>query len=50
MQLQPLLKNETWEIVYKHNDTNNKFDLFLFTLLNNILQTLKESIYLQQEQ
>jgi hypothetical protein len=34
MQFQLLLKSETWESVYKDNDTNNKFDSFLYTFLN----------------
>jgi hypothetical protein len=33
-QFQLLLKKETWEIVYKDSDTNNKFNSFLFTFLN----------------
>jgi hypothetical protein len=28
MQFQLLLKNETWEIVYKDSDTNNEFNVF----------------------
>jgi hypothetical protein len=34
MQFQYLLKSETWENVYKDNDTNNKFNSFLSTFLN----------------
>jgi hypothetical protein len=34
MQFQLLLKSETWESVYKDNDTNNKFNSFLYTFLN----------------
>jgi hypothetical protein len=34
MQFQLLLKNETWETVYKDSDTNNKFNSFLFTFLD----------------
>jgi hypothetical protein len=31
MQFQHLLKNETWESVYKHKDINNKYNSFLYT-------------------
>jgi hypothetical protein len=34
MQFQLLLKSEIWESVYKDNDTNNKFNSFLYTFLN----------------
>jgi hypothetical protein len=34
IQFQLLLKNETWETVYKDNDTNNKFNSFFFTVLH----------------
>jgi hypothetical protein len=34
MQFQLLLKSETWESVYKDNDSNNKFNSFLYTFLN----------------
>jgi hypothetical protein len=34
MQFQILLKSETWESVYKDNDTNNKFNSFFYTFLN----------------
>jgi hypothetical protein len=34
MEFQLLLKSETWESVYKDNDTNNKFNSFLYTFLN----------------
>jgi hypothetical protein len=34
MQLQYLLKSETWEYVYKDKDTNNKLKSFLSTFLN----------------
>jgi trehalose/maltose hydrolase-like predicted phosphorylase len=34
IQFQLLLKNETWETVYKDNDTSNKFNSFFFTVLN----------------
>jgi hypothetical protein len=34
MQFQLLLKSETWESVYKDNDTNNKFNSFLYSFLN----------------
>jgi hypothetical protein len=34
MQFQLLLKNETWESVYKDQDINNKFNSFLYTFLN----------------
>jgi hypothetical protein len=34
MQFQFLLKSETWETVYKDNDTNNKFNSSLYTFLN----------------
>jgi hypothetical protein len=33
MQFQRLLKSETWERVYKENDTNNKYNLFLSSFL-----------------
>ncbi|PNF23822.1 hypothetical protein B7P43_G15913 [Cryptotermes secundus] len=34
MQFQHLLKSETWECVYKENDTNDKYNSFLSTFLN----------------
>jgi hypothetical protein len=34
MQFQLLLKNETWESVYKDQDINKKFNSFLCTFLN----------------
>jgi hypothetical protein len=34
MQFQLLLENATWESVYEDNDTNNKFNSFLYTFLN----------------
>jgi hypothetical protein len=34
MQFQLLLKSETQESIYKDNDTNNKFNSFLYTFLN----------------
>jgi hypothetical protein len=34
MQFQLLLKSETWESVYKDNDTNNMFISFLYIFLN----------------
>jgi hypothetical protein len=33
IQFQLLLKNETWDTVYKDNDTNTKFNSFLLTFL-----------------
>jgi hypothetical protein len=33
-QFQLLLKSETWEFVYKDDDTNIKFNSFLYTFLN----------------
>ncbi|PNF25679.1 hypothetical protein B7P43_G16270, partial [Cryptotermes secundus] len=33
-QFQLLLKRESWERVYKENDTNNKYNLFLSSFLN----------------
>jgi hypothetical protein len=34
VQLQLLLKSETWDSVYNDNDTNNKLNSFLYTFLN----------------
>jgi hypothetical protein len=34
VQFQPELANETWESIYIGNDTNNKFNSFLYILLN----------------
>jgi hypothetical protein len=34
MQFQLLPKNGTWESIYKSNDTNNKFNPFLYSFLN----------------
>jgi hypothetical protein len=34
VQFQYLLKSETWQSVYKDNDTNNMFSSFLYTFLN----------------
>jgi triphosphoribosyl-dephospho-CoA synthetase len=33
MQFQHLLKNETWESLYKDKDINNKYNSFLYTFL-----------------
>jgi hypothetical protein len=34
MQFQHLVKSETWIYVHKDNDTNNKFNSFLYTFLS----------------
>jgi deoxyribodipyrimidine photolyase-like uncharacterized protein len=33
-QFRLLLKSKTWESVYKDNDTNKKFNLYLYAFLN----------------
>jgi hypothetical protein len=34
IQFQLLLKNKTWQSIYRSNDTDNKFNSFLYSFLN----------------